>query len=121
MKNATRARARAASRMPSAKPRTTMESGKRLQVAASEADEVLLDQAAEHAGFGNARATGGRSAWMLKVCVDAALAEMSGSFVISGRLFDTVGLEAAASGVTIKEWIERAVSASRHVRVAAAG
>lgn len=106
---------------PPSEPRATSANNPRIQVAATPDQERVLDQAAEKAGYGNKRATGGRSAWMLKVSLQAAHAELSGQVVVlAGEVAETLKAEAARDGLTVEQYLERSFTMARAVRASAA-
>lgn len=107
---------------PAAPPsRPTTAEDLRIQVAATQEQADHLKDAADHAGYANARATGGRSAWMLKVSLAAADAELTGDVVVlAGSAAKIVKAEAEREGLTVEAYLEKAITMVRAVRAAAA-
>jgi hypothetical protein len=104
---------------PAPEGRPTAADNLRMQVPATEDQSKLLDAAADAAGYANARATGGRGAWILKVSLAAAHAQLSGQVVtFAGDLAAQLKAEAERDGLTVEAYLERAITMSRAVRAA---
>lgn len=86
----------------------------RIQVGASKADADRLTEAATAAGFTHSK--GGRSAYMLDRALAAADAQLGAATVtIGGDIGKAITADAAAEGITLEVWFERALG---HARVA---
>lgn len=91
----------------------------RLQVAATAAQAELLANAAERAGYTHSK--GGRSAYILNAALSAAAVTMGGASVNAGGDIARAILEdAAADGLTVEAWLDRALMLTRATRMAPA-
>lgn len=94
----------------------TEETKTRMQVAAAPAEAARLAEAAEKAGFTDAK--GGRSAWILSVASAAADDVLAGAEPVElpGKIAAQIAEDAAAEGLTVAQWSQRALMLTRAAR-----
>ena len=87
----------------------------RLQVAATLAQADILAEAAKADGYTHKK--GGRSAYMLDRCMAAAAVSLGGAqIMIAGELAKEIKADADADGLTVDQWVARALMLTRASR-----
>lgn len=94
--------------LPETETKTT-----RMQVHGTAEEAAELDQAAKAAGFSHH--SGGRSAFMLRASLASARAG-SGALSVTGKVAAQVIADAAAEGISVEDWLSRALMLTRTAR-----
>jgi hypothetical protein len=101
--------------------RTRMAGNSRIQVPATDEQKTLLKRAADAAGFGNVRATGGMGAYIANRVLVVAAAELAGEapLVLGAKVAADAKALAAAEGCTSDDLIAKSLDMLRAVRASA--